>query len=99
MQAVLLTLKITKGYYDDFSFDFGWTISGNATSGIWELGEPVGTVNGPDTYNPDFDIAEDFGDQCYVTGNGGGSVATTRSMTVIPFSLLLIWISVIMISL
>jgi choice-of-anchor B domain-containing protein len=74
----VLTLKITKGYYDDFSFNFGWTISGNATSGIWELGEPVGTVNGPDTYNPDFDITEDFGDQCYVTGNGGGNVGSDQ---------------------
>lgn len=60
------------GYYDDFSFDFNWTTIDNAPRGVWELGEPVGTVNGNNFSNPDLDLPNDFSDQCYVTGNGGG---------------------------
>jgi len=60
------------GYYDDFSFDFNWTTIDNAPRGVWELGEPAGTVNGNNFSNPDLDLPNDFSDQCYVTGNGGG---------------------------
>lgn len=65
---------ITKGYYDDFALDFGWQVSGNATTGIWERGEPNGTTFGVDAANPGEDATEDdLLNICYVTGNGGGS--------------------------
>ena len=65
---------LVEGYYDDFSLDFGWQSSAiDATSGLWELGEPIGTNTGGEESNPDVDVFDDIGDQCYVTGNGGGN--------------------------
>jgi len=57
---------IDKGYYDDFTFDLGWTISGTASSGVWERAVPVGG-NG-DPYD---DVTTDCNDMAYVTGNNG----------------------------
>jgi len=69
-------VQLTKGYYDDFVLDFNWAKSATATSGAWELGEPIGTVFNGNTSNPNFDLPDDLGDQCYVTGNGGGDAGT-----------------------
>lgn len=66
-------IELQGGYYDDFVFDFNWTKDGTASTGDWELGEPVGTTNANAQSNPDLDLPDDFGDQCYVTGNGGGA--------------------------
>ena len=68
-----LTIALPKGYYDDFFFNLGWTATGNATSGAWERGNPQGTMNGADECNAGIDVTNDFGLQCYVTGNGGGN--------------------------
>jgi len=62
-----------KGYYDDFSLDLGWNVSGDATTGIWERDKPIGTYYGGELYNPESDVANDFGNECFITGNGGGS--------------------------
>ncbi|MBK9449604.1 MAG: choice-of-anchor B family protein [Bacteroidetes bacterium] len=67
-----ITVSIPKGYYDDFTFDFGWTTSGTAQSGQWERGEPVGTPFFNIFCNPEVDDSTDFGNECYVTGNQGG---------------------------
>lgn len=64
------------GWYDDFSLDFGWQVSGGAFVGVWERGEPVGTDYGNDFSNADVDVSGDCGDQAYVTGNGGGSAGS-----------------------
>jgi hypothetical protein len=68
------TIAITPGYYDDFSFNFNWTVTGTASAGQWERGEPVGTTLGADESNPDLDVATDCNEEAYVTGNGGGNV-------------------------
>ncbi len=69
-------IKIQKGFYDDFFFDYDWQVTSTATGGIWERGEPEGTTypNFGTQVNPDTDVSNDFGEQCYVTGNAGGSV-------------------------
>jgi choice-of-anchor B domain-containing protein len=64
-------IELPSGYYDDFVFDFNWSATGNASTGDWERGEPVGTTFNNSESNPDHDLPNDFGDQCYVTGNGG----------------------------
>ncbi len=69
-------IKLTKGYYDDFNLDYGWSVDGTSPTGIWERGEPIGTSNGGSLSNPEFDVASDAGDQCYVTGNGGGQAGS-----------------------
>lgn len=68
-----INLYLSKGYYDDFILDLGWTKSNTSSSGAWEKGEPVGTDLQGEEANPDNDIATDNGNECYVTGNGGGA--------------------------
>ncbi len=74
-----LTIELTPGYQDDFLIDLGWETEAadETTSGFWVLGEPVGTyVNSSTAANPEFDIEGDLGENCYMTGNGGGSSGT-----------------------
>ena len=63
--TVSLTVVLQNGYYDDFTFDFGWTVSGNAETGVWERGIPNPTNN--TVMNGDLDV--DCGNMAYVTGN------------------------------
>lgn len=67
-----LAVTLERGYYDDFEFDFGWTVASTATLGAWERGVPVGTTFNGQQSNPGSDAASDCGEQAYVTGNGGG---------------------------
>jgi choice-of-anchor B domain-containing protein len=70
-----VTIELEKGYYDDYVLNFGWTNSSTATSGTWERGEPIGTYDFfGDPVAPEDDLTGDIGDQCYVTGNGGGGI-------------------------
>ncbi len=69
-----VSLTLEPGYYDDFLVDLNWTLLGNASSGSWELGEPVGTSAFGQEFNPDLDIDTDFGENAYVTGNAGGNL-------------------------
>ena len=32
----VLTISLGKGYHDNFEFDLGWSVSGNAAKGMWE---------------------------------------------------------------
>lgn len=61
-----IDVYLRKGYYDDFTFDFGWTTSNTASTGLWERGEPFGTdANAA----PDVDVITDCGKLAFVTGN------------------------------
>ncbi len=61
-----ITVTLRPGYYDDFSFDFGWAAVGTAVTGMWERGIPNGTSSGS---APSEDVTNDCGDYAYVTGN------------------------------
>jgi len=61
-----IDVTLRKMIYDDFSFDFGWSKSGTATTGIWERGFPNGTDSGSAPFG---DVNNDCGDFAYVTGN------------------------------
>lgn len=70
-----ITIALEEGYYDDFTFDFGWETLGNAEAGIWERGNPNGTItNGGQEFAPETDADGDCYLNAYVTGNafGGG---------------------------
>jgi hypothetical protein len=69
-QAFEVTLN--EGYYDDFTFDFNWQVSGGAPSGVWERGAPIGTTSNGNLINPDADHTTDCSDKAYITGNAGG---------------------------
>ena len=72
-----ITIPIQQGYYDDALLDFVWTVTGNATTGVWTRGVPSGTsyTTGGVTYasNPGADVTGDYGNTCFITGNGGGA--------------------------
>lgn len=67
-------LVLEKGYYDDFLFDNGWMTISTASTGNWVKAKPIRTALNGVVVNPDFDENNDFGDECYVTGNGVGNV-------------------------
>ncbi len=75
--TLILQLPLEEGYYDDFAFQNDWTVSGDASSGIWELGKPLSSIQNGVIYAPSSDVASDCFNQAYVTGNalGGGIVA------------------------
>lgn len=61
-----LTVYLKKGYYDDFTFDFGWSVLANAQTGNWERAIPNPTTNTVFDYDAQYDCF----DICMVTGNG-----------------------------
>lgn len=74
-----ITIELTAGYQDDFLVDLGWRKEADelTTTGFWVLDEPVGTyINSSLLANPEFDIDTDLGENCYMTGNGGGNTGT-----------------------
>ncbi len=86
-----LTIVLPEGYYDDFTFDFGWSVSGGITPsdpGRWERGDPEGTSSQGFNYNPDDDINSDCFAYAYVTGLAAGS--QTGSNDVDDFNTILI---------
>ena len=70
--AQSFTLKLDKGYKDDFALDYGWEVSGTSVTGVWERGDPI-TISpgGGFILTPENDAASDLGTECYVTGNDG----------------------------
>lgn len=64
----VLTVYLVSGYFDDFEFDFGWSVSGNATTGMWERGVPNPTLNAVQAIDADWDC----GKMAFVTGNDVG---------------------------
>ena len=63
-----ITVYLVPGYYDDFEFDFGWSVSGTAQTGMWERGVPNPTTNTV----PAIDAEWDCGKEAFVTGNNVG---------------------------
>lgn len=61
-----LTIHLDPGIYDDFTFDFNWTVVGNAQTGMWERGVPFGTDGNA---APGADVGYDCGTMAFVTGN------------------------------
>ena len=67
-----LDVLIKPGYYDDFTFDYGWEVTTTASQGAWVREEPIlETYFGFDC-NPGEDLTDDFGKNAFMTGNIGG---------------------------
>jgi len=65
-------------FEDTFATDKGWSAGGASLGqGVWQRGDPVGTLDGANQANPEFDSPNDADSFCYVTENGapGGSVS------------------------
>lgn len=71
-----LSTVLLQGYYDDFTFDFGWTVNGTSQN-AWERADPIGTYdNSSNELNPENDVTSDCGSFCFVTDNGTGPFNT-----------------------
>ena len=71
MALLLPKYQILEGYYDDFTFDFGWTVSGGITPsdpGRWERGLSEATDYQGMSFNPGNDVNNDCFEYSYVTG-------------------------------
>lgn len=69
-----LVVKLGKGYFDDFSFDFGWTTSSSgATQGLWVRGIPFLSGNNS---SPQHDADAECNNYCYLTGNSATFTST-----------------------
>ncbi len=58
---------------DDLEIDLGWIAglgSDTATTGLWEFGDPLGTIYNGEPSNPEDDATSAPGVKCYATGNG-----------------------------
>jgi len=71
--ADTISVFLQQGYYDDFFFDMGWTVSGNASAGHFERVKPIGYSFGGGEASPAADSNNDYGNLCYVTGNSSNS--------------------------
>lgn len=65
-------ITLAPGYYDDFSFDFTWSVSGNSAQAMWQRAIPqYQSLFDAIDCGPGEDISDDFGDYAFVTGNTG----------------------------
>ncbi len=62
---------LEEGFEDDFFVDLGWTVAGDAPTGIWERAVPTATFFENLVSNPGVDVPDDIGDHAFVTGNIG----------------------------
>ncbi len=70
-----LSVSLTKGYHDDFTFDFGWTVFSTASTGRWARVIPYGTNDGCTPANAGTDDSTDCNTFAYITGNTGTDAA------------------------
>lgn len=65
-----INIYLNEGIYDDFALDYGWTTETNSSAGgEWELTDPEGFDLFGFTSLTGDDIDDDFGNNCYVTGD------------------------------
>jgi choice-of-anchor B domain-containing protein len=70
----ILEIDLYKQYYDDFALDFGWEVTGPASTGVWERGAPIGTFHEGNMANPDSHSGSGCANFAFVTGNAGPPV-------------------------
>ena len=66
--SALVADSLVPTFVDDFEADLGWSVSGDASTGLWERGIPVG---GGDRGDPPTDA--DGSGNCYLTQNDDGN--------------------------
>jgi len=77
--TAVVDFDLTVGaWFDDAEIDRGWTLGvpgDDATTGMWERAEPIGTVYSGHELQPEYDHTPNPGEACFVTQNGpiGGS--------------------------
>lgn len=72
--AATFSMKLAKGWRDDFLFDYGWTASGTSATGKFERANPRGIDVGI-MLSPENDVATDLGSECMISGDKSVEVA------------------------
>jgi len=84
-----ITFLVERGYRDDFTFDYGWSVKneGASDSQGWQRGIPEYSIYNGEVSNPNGDLPDDFGKEAYVTGLAGslGSNLGGTSILTSPF--------------
>ena len=81
-----VNLLLDKGYRDDFVFDFGWTVTNSSNTSNtqgWQRGNPKYAIYNEEITNPNGDLEQDFGSECFVTGlagNLGANLSDTSTL-------------------
>jgi choice-of-anchor B domain-containing protein len=81
-----VNLLLDKGYRDDFVFDYGWTVTNSANTSNtqgWQRGNPKYAIYNEEITNPNGDLEQDFGSECFVTGldgNLGANLSDTSTL-------------------
>jgi choice-of-anchor B domain-containing protein len=63
---------LNPGYYDDFQFNFGWTVTSTSSAGFFERALPAATNFNGVASNPGIDQDADCNGFAYVSGNAAG---------------------------
>ena len=71
--GITVDFALDEGYEDDFFTDLGWSVSGTANAGIWEIAKPSFIFGSGQTTQTSSDIPTDLGNTYYVTGASGTS--------------------------
>ena len=71
--SVAIETSLNPGYYDDFQFNFGWTVTSTASAGIFERALPAATNLNGVASNPGIDQDADCNGFAYVSGNAAGA--------------------------
>ena len=66
-------IYLEKGHEDGFMLDQGWSVSGSASQGAWVRTRPTAQFIDSVQTSPGEDVDLDFGDLCFVTGNGAAT--------------------------
>jgi len=69
-----INITLQNGIYDDFAFDYNWTVNSTAPTGVWTRAIPAGTFQGSFAANPNADASGDCGGRAFVTGNNNAAV-------------------------
>ncbi len=79
LRQIIVDLPSLVLFEDDVEADEGWTLGvagDNATAGLWERADPVGTVYDGQPCQPEDDHTDAPGVMCFVTGAAGGEPGT-----------------------
>jgi len=81
-----INLILDRGYRDDFVFDYGWSVTNSLNtheSQGWKRGTPKYAIYNEELTNPNGDLENDLGNECFVTGLAGNLGANLADSSIL----------------